>query len=102
MPRTGETSRWSHPPWWIVLVEDDEVPAQGQQEREGLFGDALLVGPGGDRQGHLVGRGGLDVDEVVADARPGDDPEPGGDREHLGRHPLAPREQGIGLGQEYL
>ena len=39
------------------------------------------------------------IDQVVADARPGDRPEARSDREEFGRHPLAAGKHGVDLGK---
>ena len=77
----------------------DDVPAKGQEQGEGLLGDAVLVGARGDRDDHVVAGGGLQVDQVISHAGSRDDSQPGGDGEHLGCEPLAAGEHRVGPGQ---
>ena len=56
--------------------------------------------PGRDRHGDLVRGGGFDVDQVVADAGPGDHAQFRGEREQIGRHPLSAGDQGVDFAQK--
>ncbi len=78
-------------------VVGDDPPRQRQEQRPGLLGDALLVGPRGDRHGHAVGGRGRDVDQVVADAGARDRPQLGASSKSSGVIRSPPGDQGVDL-----
>ncbi len=81
-----------------VVVHD---PArQCQEQCPGLLGDAILVGARRDRHGDFVRSGGLDVDQVVADAGASDHSQLRCEREEVGRHPLSAGDQGVDTSRE--
>ena len=78
-------------------VVGDNIPAECQHQGETLLGDAVVVGSRRDRHNNLVARRGLQVDQVVAHASTGDDPQPGSNVEHLWCHSLTAGEHGVSV-----
>ena len=80
-----------------VVVNDP--PGQGQEECPGLLGDAVLVCAWCNRDGNFVLGGGVDVDQVIANAGASDHAQLRGEREKVGRHALSTGNQGVDIAQ---
>ncbi len=83
-------------------VVRDDISAQCQNQGESLLGHAIVVGSRGDRHDDVVAGRGLQIDQVIADAGPGDDPEPGRQIEEVRGQVFAAGEHGVGHGQILL
>ena len=91
--RTIPSPGMNHP------IVGDDAPDQSQEQGHRLLGDTFLVGSRCNRHGDLVRRRGRQVNQVVADAGPGNRSKTRSDREEIGRHALATGKHRIELGK---